>query len=84
MANESIFSTDLFTAESLTGSINKAPYVPGQIAALKLFEEEGIATTKASIELKNNALQLVPSIGRGAPAPALRVRACRHRSRAVR
>ncbi|MBP8169421.1 MAG: major capsid protein [Azonexus sp.] len=72
MANESIFSTDLFTAESLTGSINKAPFVPGQIAALKLFEEEGIATTKASIELKNNTLQLVPSIGRGAPAPVFR------------
>lgn len=72
MANESIFSTDLFTAESLTASINKAPFVPGQIAALKLFEEDAISTTKASIELKNNALQLVPSIGRGAPAPVFR------------
>ena len=59
MANESIFSTDLFTAESLTGSINKAPYVPGQIAALKLFEEEGIATTKASIELKGTSINCV-------------------------
>lgn len=67
-----IFTTDLFTAESLTAAINKAPYVPGQIAALKLFEEKGIATTKASIEQKNNTLVLVPNIGRGAPAPVFR------------
>ncbi len=64
-----IFGSDLFTAESLTAAINKAPYVPGQIAALKLFAERGIATTKAAIELKNNTLTLVPNIGRGAPAP---------------
>lgn len=64
-----IFGSDLFTAESLTAAINKAPYVPGQIAALKLFDERGIATTKAAIELKNNTLTLVPNIERGAPAP---------------
>lgn len=67
-----IFTTDLFAAESLTAAINKAPYVPGQIAALKLFEEKGIATTKASIEQKNNTLVLVPNSGRGAPAPVFR------------
>lgn len=64
-----IFGTDLFTATSLTAAINKAPYVPGQIAAMKLFEEKGMATTKAAIELKNNVLTLVQNTGRGAPAP---------------
>lgn len=67
-----IFSSDLFTAESLTAAINKAPYIPGQIAALALFEEKGIATTKAAIELRNNTLTLVPSVGRGAPATVYR------------
>lgn len=64
-----IFGTDLFSAESLTASINKADYRPGQISALKLFEERGITTTKCSVEIKNNTLTLVPNTGRGAPAP---------------
>ena len=72
MANESIFSGDMFTADTLTAGINNAEFIPGQIADLKIFQEEGIATTKAAIEIKNQTLQLVPSIGRGAPAPIFR------------
>lgn len=64
-----IFGTDLFTTQTLTAAINKALYLPGQIAAMKLFDEQGIATTKCSVELKNNTLKLVPNTGRGAPAP---------------
>lgn len=64
-----IFGTDLFSAESLTASINKAAYLPGQISGMKIFEEKGISTTKCAVEIKNNSLVLVPNTGRGAPAP---------------
>jgi hypothetical protein len=67
-----IFTSDFFSTETLTAAINKAPYVPGQLAALKLFEENGIATTRATVELKNNVLTLVPHIQRGGPAPVFR------------
>jgi len=67
-----LFNSDFFTTETLTAAINKAPYVPGQLAALKLFEEKGIATTRAAVELKNNVLTLVPNIQRGGPAPIFR------------
>ena len=67
-----IFNSDLFTAESLTAAIIRAAYIPGQIAALGLFQEQGIATTRAAIEMRNSELTLVPSVGRGAPAPVYR------------
>ncbi len=65
--NDNMFSGDSFTAETLTLSINRLPYRPRLIGAMRLFEEGGIATTTALIEFKNHILSLVPARPRGAP-----------------
>lgn len=57
-----------FRLMTLTDAINKVPYKPRRIGELGLFEETGIATTKAAIEERNGVLYLVPSQLRGMPA----------------
>jgi hypothetical protein len=37
-----VFKQDAFSTVSLTDSINKAPYKPGRLGALKLFRSKGI------------------------------------------
>jgi hypothetical protein len=56
-----------FTIESLTAAINSEPYRPGQISASGLFEEEGVPTTRISIEERNGKLSLVEPSKRGGP-----------------
>lgn len=64
----SVWTSSKFSQTSLTAAINLAPYQPGQISASGLFEEAGIATTTAQIELKDGTLSLVPVVPRGGPA----------------
>ncbi|WHZ11753.1 MAG: hypothetical protein OJF60_002192 [Burkholderiaceae bacterium] len=61
-----LFAT-YFEGEQLTLAINSQPYTPQIVGKLKLFEESGISTTKAMIELNNNRLDLIPSRPRGSP-----------------
>jgi hypothetical protein len=58
---------DAFSLTQLTASINALPYLPGQIAEMGLFSEEGINTTSALIESRNGVLSLVPVMPRNAP-----------------
>jgi len=58
---------DAFSLTQLTASINGLPYLPGQIAAMGLFSEQGINTTSALIESVNGVLSLVPVAPRNAP-----------------
>lgn len=67
MATLDIFNDDAFSLSSLTAAINEAPYVPGRLGALALFENEGINTTRLSIEKDGATLALVPAADRGAP-----------------
>ena len=61
---------DYFTRESLTDSIVKAPYIPGQLAAL--FETRGLGATTLAIEaLAENGPSSLTAIPRGAPLPAI-------------
>lgn len=61
---------DYFTRESLTDSIVKAPYIPGQMA--ELFETRGLGSTTLAIEaLAENGPDTLTAIPRGAPLPAL-------------
>ena len=62
-----MFNLDKFTLTSLTSAINKAPYKPGQISALGIFEEASIPTTSAQVEIKEGVLRLVPVAPRDAP-----------------
>lgn len=67
MADIGIMNSDEFNVENLTVSINDAPSVPGRIAALGLFEEDGIQSTSVQIEKDGDVLALVAASTRGAP-----------------
>jgi hypothetical protein len=58
---------DAFSLTQLTAAINQLPYLPGQIAGLNLFSEQGISTTSALIESRNGVLSLVPVVPRNSP-----------------
>ena len=62
-----IWDGDGFTIQSLTAAINNQPYRPGQVSASGLFEEDGVPTTRISIEEKNGQLSLVEPSARGGP-----------------
>ena len=60
-----IWEGDGFTIESLTAAINNEPYRPGQVSASGIFEEDGVTTTRISIEERNGKLSLVEPSKRG-------------------
>lgn len=62
-----IWDGEGFTIESLTAAINNEPYRPGQISALGIFEEDGVSTTRISIEMRDGKLSLVEPSARGGP-----------------
>lgn len=62
-----IFNDDAFSVISLTGVVNKMPYLPGQVGALNLFAEAGVASTTIAIDERNGVLSLVKTTQRGAP-----------------
>lgn len=62
-----IWDGEGFTIESLTAAINNEPYRPGQVSASGIFEEEGVTTTRISIEERNGKLSLVEPSKRGGP-----------------
>lgn len=67
MAEINIFEDEAFSVSSLTAIINETPVVPGRLAELGLFEEEGSTTVTQQIEKDGDALHLVPAADRGAP-----------------
>jgi len=73
MSLANVFAPDAFSVVSLTAAINKMPYTPGRIGALKLFKESGITTDTVVIEEINGTLSLIESTQRGAPAKTLGV-----------
>ncbi len=68
MADIALFHDDAFSLSSLTAAINEQPHVPGRLAALNLYQEEGITTTVVQIEKDGDTLALVPAGTRGMPA----------------
>lgn len=62
-----IWDGDGFTVESLTAAINNVPYRPGQVSASGIFEEDGVTTTRISIEQRDGKLSLVEPTKRGGP-----------------
>lgn len=53
---------DAFTSAELTAAVNKIPAMPGLLG--QFFEEKGISTTHAAIDVKKGQLQLVPDTPR--------------------
>ncbi|TCO83074.1 major capsid protein E [Plasticicumulans lactativorans] len=64
-----VFSSNIFSAETLTAAVNANPHQPGRLGALGLFEEKGVATTKVMIERRDGKLVLLQARPRGAPVP---------------
>lgn len=60
-----IFNSDIFKLMSLTATVNNQPMVPGRLGQLGYFEEQGVATTSISVEVKGGKLNLVTNQPRG-------------------
>lgn len=58
---------NLFRLQTLTAAINNVKFAPSRIAGLGLFDERGITTVDASIEIQDGVLQLIDAKPRGAP-----------------
>ena len=67
MAEISIFEDEAFSVPNLVATINEEHAVPGQIAALGLYNEQGSLTVTQQIEKDGDVLALVPAAPRGAP-----------------
>jgi hypothetical protein len=65
MPGADIWDGDGFTIESLTAAINKESYRPGQVSATGIFEEDGVTTTRVSIEERDGKISLVEPTLRG-------------------
>jgi hypothetical protein len=64
-----IFNDDAFNMISMTAAINNVDHVPGRAGSL-VFQgvSEGIRTTVATFEMKDETLTLIRNVPRGAPA----------------
>lgn len=66
-----VFNEDPFTVVSLTASANRLPFVPGQVSASGLFEEDGVPTTTILIEELNGSLSMIAPSPRGGPGESV-------------
>lgn len=65
-----IFNSDAFSLKTLTALINSQDHVPSRAGELAFAGvADGVATTSVAFEQINNALSLVQTSQRGAPAP---------------
>lgn len=62
-----IFNNDAFSVASMTAKVNKIPFVPGQVGASGIFDEQGVTTKLIAIEEQNGQLALVAPSPRGGP-----------------
>lgn len=67
MPNLDVFRGSAFEMASLTQSINEMPRLETKLAAMRLFQSDGLRTTELWIERKHGDLSLVQTRPRGAP-----------------
>lgn len=65
MPEVDIWEGDGFSMQSLTAAVNAEPHRPGQVSATGIFEEDGVTTTRVSIEMRDGKLSLVEPSERG-------------------
>ncbi|MCG3266107.1 major capsid protein [Yoonia sp. I 8.24] len=56
-----------FSVIALTAALNNQPFVPGQVGATGIFDEEGVSTTTIKIEENNGTLAIIEPTARGGP-----------------
>lgn len=62
-----VFNSKPFEMLDMVEAVNRLPYKPGQIGALGLFTERGIATTHVAIEDRAGEISLIQTSPRGGP-----------------
>lgn len=62
-----IFNNDAFSVASMTAKVNKIPFVPGQVGATGIFDEQGVTARLIAVEEQNGSLTLVAPTPRGGP-----------------
>lgn len=60
-----IFNNDAFSVASMTAKVNNMPFVPGQVGATGIFDEQGVTTKLIAVEEMNGTLTLVAPSPRG-------------------
>lgn len=60
-----------FSVLALTAAINNQPFVPGQLGATGIFDEDGVAVTTIKIEENNGTLALIEPTPRGGPGQTI-------------
>lgn len=70
---DQLFASSFADSAELTAAIQRTPYNPGQIAKLKIFDEAGIASTSVAIDMRDNALTMLPTSPRGGVSEPLRM-----------
>lgn len=71
MASMNIFLNSAFSAMSLTGMIQQAPYVPSVLGGLGIFERMPVRTRDIFVERSRTGLKLIPTSDMGAPPDVL-------------
>lgn len=62
-----VFRGDAFTSVTLTEAVERTPYLPTGLGALRLFEPKPIRTRALAVENREGRLRIVPTSARGAP-----------------
>ena len=65
------FTPDAFSLQTLTAAINNTKYLPGQISAMGLFDEQSVSTLSVNIEERDGVLDIVDPRPRNAEADPL-------------
>ncbi len=60
-----VFRSDAFSGLTLTGQVNKYPYIPSFLGQLDLFEDRPLYTTSFQLNERDGALTLIPTTPRG-------------------
>lgn len=68
VSNNQILQDAFGNGATLTAAINKAPFMPGTLARLKLFAEQGISTLEAAIDYEDHVIKIIPTAPRGGVA----------------
>jgi hypothetical protein len=62
-----VFRNDAFTTVSLTEAVERNPFNPQGLGALKLFKPKPIRTKALAVEQRQGRLSIIPTSARGAP-----------------
>lgn len=72
MATMDVFNSDAFSLISLSGTVDKVPYVPALLGRLNLFTPTPVRTDTLWVDRREGGLELINSSATGAPPEELR------------